>query len=330
MKTLTEMLSRLCWTASGKGFTATCRPRPRRYQTGCKLAARERDVVRVGWRLARRDRRWTAAGRGAVLPWSILSTGIEQPAPFSGFVARKVAYLNDLGLAPAANQDLGLSLVSIAIRFKRWRSDNNGKPAYASTTADNKRGYPSTSHCRCVLATNGNLQTQPLNQTSGPLSPMMWSLISRRMRPIPGRAFFWKAPKCLRQRRDQDRVEQSSRQRWQAIALPYTMEPTTLLNTRGMGGAARNVDVPDGITLAASNYKPTGASAVKAVGQSGNLRYGVLSAFENESRLVGEDIQTGATTTITNDGRDCGVARLLYGSASGDGRHRLSRDVGNV
>ena len=98
----------------------------------------------------------------------------------------------------------------------------------------------------------------------------MWSLTSRRMRPISRRNgyFFWKAPKCLRQRRDQDPSGAILEAAAAEAAPAYTMEPTTLLNTRRIGGAARNVDVPDGITVAGVELsKPTELlGAVKAVG----------------------------------------------------------------
>ena len=59
------------------------------------------------------------------------------------------------------------------------------------------------------------------------------------------------------------------------------------------------------------------------VGQSGGLRYGVLSAFEKEAELVGTDDVTGEEVAISEDGRDFGVARLLYENVSTNGRKSI-------
>ena len=60
--------------------------------------------------------------------------------------------------------------------------------------------------------------------------------------------------------------------------------------------------------------------AVKAVGQSGGLRYGLLTALEKEAELVGTDEVTGEEVAISEDGRDFGVARVLYERVAGGGR----------
>ena len=103
---------------------------------------------------------------------------------------------------------------------------------------------------------------------------------------------------------------------------PYRMEPTTLLNTRRIGGSAKQVVVPEGITVSGvEQSKPSELiGAVKAVGQSGGLRYGLLTAFEKEAELVGTDEVTGEEVAISEDGRDFGVARVLYERVSGGGR----------
>ena len=103
---------------------------------------------------------------------------------------------------------------------------------------------------------------------------------------------------------------------------PYRMEPTTLLNTRRIGGSAKQVVVPEGITVSGvEQSKPSELiGAVKAVGQSGGLRYGVLTAFEKEAELVGTDDVTGEEVVISENGRDFGVARVLYERVAGGGR----------
>ena len=85
---------------------------------------------------------WDGAWRGATqalddgwsaelfIPWSILSMPESSgQRRLAVFVAKSRPTLTSFGAGPSCpNPDLGLSLVSIAIRFKRWRSDNNGKP----------------------------------------------------------------------------------------------------------------------------------------------------------------------------------------------------------
>ena len=105
----------------------------------------------------------------------------------------------------------------------------------------------------------------------------------------------------------------------------YSMEPSTLLNTRRIGGAAKQVDIPEYVTVSGvEQSKPTElVGAVKAVGQSGGLRYGLLSAFEKEVEWQGTWNNTGHDVLLRADGRDYGVARLLYEKASGGGRNSI-------
>ena len=105
----------------------------------------------------------------------------------------------------------------------------------------------------------------------------------------------------------------------------FNLEPTTLLNTRRIGGAARHVEIPEGVDISGiERSQPTElAGAVKLVGQSGGLRYGVLGAMEKDVKFSGSDETTGAGLRIREDGRDFGVARLLYEDSSGAGRRSI-------
>ena len=98
----------------------------------------------------------------------------------------------------------------------------------------------------------------------------------------------------------------------------FSPTPTTLLNTRRIGGAPR-LDIPDDVEISAvEQSRPTElAGAAKVTGQIGGWRYGVLTAFEEDVRRKGE--QDGRPIRLEQDGRDFGVARLLY-ETSGDGR----------
>ena len=97
-------------------------------------------------------------------------------------------------------------------------------------------------------------------------------------------------------------------------------EPTTLLNTRRIGGPPRT-KIPEGIRIASvERGKPTDLlGAAKISGQKGSIRYGVLTAFEDEVELPGvvsEGALKGEPVVVREDGRDFGVARLLYENTS--------------
>ena len=101
----------------------------------------------------------------------------------------------------------------------------------------------------------------------------------------------------------------------------YRMEPTTLLNTRRIGGAAQHVDVPDHVDVEGTEYsKPTDLlAALKLVGQSDAWRYGLLAASEAEPELYGKDKNTGESVTVTGKNRNFAVGRWLY-ERTGEGR----------
>ena len=104
-------------------------------------------------------------------------------------------------------------------------------------------------------------------------------------------------------------------------ASSFTRGPSTVLNTRRIGGAAV-VDIPDDVDVPAiEKSKPTDLlGAVKMTGQSGSLRYGVLAAVEDEAELYGT--RDGETVRVASDGRNFGVGRVLY-ERVGDGRQSI-------
>ncbi len=98
----------------------------------------------------------------------------------------------------------------------------------------------------------------------------------------------------------------------------FNPTPTTLVNTRRIGGAPNLVDVPDDVSLSGVEQgRPTELiGAAKATGQIGGFRYGVLTAFEDDVRRTGE---RDDPVRLEQAGRDFGIARLLY-ETSGEGR----------
>jgi hypothetical protein len=119
--------------------------------------------------------------------------------------------------------------------------------------------------------------------------------------------------------RSDPRRFRSTRQGGGARATPptFTPEPTTLLNTRRIGGPARQLRVPSGVEVdPVERGKPTDLlGAVKATGSLGGLRYGVLGAFEDDVELPGRLTATGERVRVQQDGRNFGVVRALYESS---------------
>ena len=104
----------------------------------------------------------------------------------------------------------------------------------------------------------------------------------------------------------------------------FTPTPTTLLNTRRIGGPPRHLTVPDGVEVAdVERGKPTDLlGAVKAAGALGPLRFGALAAFEDEVELPGHITATGEKTLVQEAGRSFGVVRGLFESG-GAGRRAI-------
>jgi hypothetical protein len=100
-------------------------------------------------------------------------------------------------------------------------------------------------------------------------------------------------------------------------------EPTTVVNTRRIGGQAREPDVPDDVDVPARELgQPVELfGAVKAVGQFGQVRYGLLAASENQVKFDVDEIN------YYQDGSDYGIMRFLYEDKSANGSYRA---VGSI
>ena len=94
--------------------------------------------------------------------------------------------------------------------------------------------------------------------------------------------------------------------------------PLTLLHTRRIGGRPEAPELPAGMSVSSVELgRPTDLiAAVKATGQSGSFRYGVLGAFEDNIALHGTTA-AGERTRFHQDGRDFGAMRLFYENRDG-------------
>ena len=89
--------------------------------------------------------------------------------------------------------------------------------------------------------------------------------------------------------------------------------PYTMLNTRRIGGSPFEPVIESGVIMADRELiQPVDVlGAGKVTGQVGQLRYGVLAAFEDDVKFRGHR-ETGGRFNIKQSGNDYGVARLLY------------------
>jgi len=89
--------------------------------------------------------------------------------------------------------------------------------------------------------------------------------------------------------------------------LPYTM-----VNTRRIGGNPLRTGLPADVRFGKRELSQPvellGAAQVS--GQSGRVRYGVMTAFEDDARLIGE--RDGQAVRIDQSGSDYAIARVLY------------------
>ena len=99
----------------------------------------------------------------------------------------------------------------------------------------------------------------------------------------------------------------------------YMTPPISLLNTRRIGGAARQVRIPDGLTPARGESGiPTELfGALKLTGQARSLSYGVFGVAEDEVEWRAFDA-SGQKAKIREDGRNFGIVRLNYERSAGD------------
>jgi len=101
-------------------------------------------------------------------------------------------------------------------------------------------------------------------------------------------------------------------------------DTVTLVNTRRIGGAPKPPELPPGGQIPdLARSQPTDLhGAVKLTGQQGKLRYGLLAAFEEDTRFDGT-LSDGTPFTVTQDGRNFGVMRVLYENTETGGRRSI-------
>ncbi len=98
-----------------------------------------------------------------------------------------------------------------------------------------------------------------------------------------------------------------------SVPNSFFLQPTTMLNTRRIGGAPRSPDIPEGLSIADTELSQRSElqGAVKVTGQKGAFRYGTLWASEEDVVFRAMDADMGEVK-LQQSGRDFGVIRALY------------------
>ena len=263
------------------------------------------------------------------LPWSMMSMPDAGEARRMGFyISRKVAYLNERWGWPAL--PLTASRFMSALQPVELRGVN---PRQQITL------YPFTSATYDVLADDPDYRTgvdvfwRPSSnlQFAATLLPDFGTVESddvvvnltsfetffpeKRLFFLEGSEIFETSPRSnVLARLSSSSSSSGGRQ----TASDFNPTPTTLLNTRRIGGPAVDPDLPGSIAINDVDLgKPTDLhGAVKLTGQMGPVRFGVLGAFEDDPEFVGTDV-LGNVYQIVQEGRDFGAVRFLYESVTG-------------
>ena len=269
------------------------------------------------------------------LPWSMMTmAGSKSGERKLGFwVNRKVAYIDERWSWPAlpfASKRFMSALATMRTPDVEPKQQIAAFP-YASFTVDEASGenesrvgvdlsWRPSSDMQITAAINPDFGAVESDDVVVNLTAFETFFPEKRLFFLEGQEVFATSPRSLQ--RGPSPVGGGSR----GTASTYSSEPTTLLNTRRIGGAAR-VDVPDDIDVAdVEQGSPTDLlGAAKITGQSGAWRYGVLGAFEDEVSWRGtvkSGINEGKGLEVTQDGRNFGVVRLLYEDV-GEGRRSI-------
>ncbi len=267
------------------------------------------------------------------LPWSMMSmpqSGTERTLGF--WVDRKVAHMDERYSWPvlpftaarfmSALQPMAVADVSPAKQWSVFPYTSASVDAIHHEN-DAKAGVdvvwrPST-NTQLTAALNPDFGAVESDDVVVNLTAFETFFPEKRLFFLEGNEVFETSPRANPQSSSSGPQGQGARRSPQT----FFREPTTLLNTRRIGGKARHVEIPDDFDIpGAERSKPTDLlGAAKWVGQSGGTRYGVLGAFEDEVRLRGT--RDGEDAVFRADGRNFGAVRLLYEKSTPHGRRGI-------
>ncbi|MEM7219421.1 MAG: DUF5916 domain-containing protein [Pseudomonadota bacterium] len=251
----------------------------------------------------RTDTGWAAE---VFIPWSLVNmpkaTGKRTLAVA---LARRVAHLNERWSWPA----LAFTQPRYFSRFQKIEVENVSPrqqwavfPYAASTidqfddTTSHKAGFeafwrPSTNF-QATTTINPDFGTVEADDVIVNFSANEVFLPERRLFFVEGQEIFNTSPRSDGQN---------------------NRNPVTLVNTRRIGGRPVGPDVPSDASLDAgeANQLTELLGAFKTTGQIGGLRFGVLGAFENETKFDATT-DAGESINLHQDGSDYAAVRALY------------------
>jgi hypothetical protein len=264
------------------------------------------------------------------LPWSMMSMP-DAPAErnMSIFVSRKVAHLDETwswpalpltgskfmsSLQPITLQQIDPSQQVSVFPYSSAIYNNLGEDTDYRMGAD--LFWRPSSNLQVTLGINPDFGTVESDDVVINLTAFESFFPEKRLFFLEGIEIFVTTPRS-------SVAEQSTGSSARRTAVNFNPEPTTLVNTRRIGGAPRRPNIPaDAFIPGTELGKPTELyGAGKVTGQSGAFRYGVMAAFEKDSKFNGIDSDQNPVR-LMQDGRDFGVARFLYEDTT-DGRRSL-------
>ena len=289
------------------------------------------------------SREWDGAWQGATsvtdkgwsaeifIPWSIIAMPPgEAERRMNFFVSRKVAHLNERYGWPAlpfTGSRFMSALQPMHMQDVNPKQQWEAFP-YVTTSADGIYDEQDSK-----VGVNFSWRPAPNMQVSGAVNPDFGAVESddvvvnltayetyfpeKRFFFLEGSEVFQTTPRSA-----QMRGSSFSGSGARVAPSTYNPEPTAVVNTRRIGGAARHLDVPDGITIAGPEQsRPTDLlGAVKVVGQTDQVRFGVLGALEDDVELRAEVDETEEEVLLLSEGRDFGIARVLWDRPMQEGR----------
>lgn len=258
------------------------------------------------------------------LPWSMMAMpdgGDERT--MSMFVSRKVAHLDENWSWPAlprtgsrfmsALQPFSFKGVNPKRQFSTYPYTSAVYDKIASDT-DYRVGadlfWRPSSNLQLTLGINPDFGTVESDDVVVNLTAFESFFPEKRLFFLEGSEIFITSPRS-------SVAAQTTGSSARRTSSNFSPEPTTLVNTRRIGGAAIRPVIPAGVSVPGVELsKPTElAGAAKVTGQLGAFRYGMMVAFEEDSTFRGT-LGNGDPIRLTQDGRDFGVARLLYENTS--------------
>jgi len=267
------------------------------------------------------------------LPWSMMPmpdvTGIRK---MGIFISRKVAYLDERWGWPALPFTKTGVFLSALQPFQVEQVNPRQQLAFypfTASTVDKIRDdtlyrtgmdifWRPSSNLQLTATLNPDFGTVESDKVVINLTAIETYFPEKRLFFLEGSDIFVTSP------RSSVRMSSSYSSGARRTASTFTTEPTTLVNTRRIGGPAPDPEIPLGVTIAGSELgKPTELlGAAKITGQWGGFRYGVLGASEEDTKFHGTMDDDGSPVRVTQQGRDFSVLRFLYESAE-NGRRSL-------